>query len=47
MLSSIQSNQTDNSRQINDYKNITINTNASPKEIASAISSYSYDDDNF
>ncbi|PAF52958.1 phage tail tape measure protein [Helicobacter sp. 13S00482-2] len=46
MLSSIQSNQTNNSREINDYKNITINTNASPKEIVSAISSYSYDDDN-
>ncbi|MDO7253897.1 phage tail tape measure protein [Helicobacter cappadocius] len=45
MLSSMQSNQTDNSRQINDYKNITINTNANPQAIAVAINSYSYDDD--
>lgn len=43
MLSSISSN--DNSRQINDYKNITINTNANPQAIASAINSYSYDDE--
>lgn len=45
MLSSISSNQTDNSRQINDYKTITINTNANPQTIASAINSYSYEDD--
>lgn len=45
MLSSISSN--DNSKQINDYKNITINTNASPQAIASAINSYSYGDDEF
>lgn len=43
MLSSISSN--DNSRQINDYKTITINTNANPQAIASAINSYSYDDE--
>lgn len=43
MLSSISNN--DNSRQINDYKNITINTNANPESIAKAINSYSYDDD--
>lgn len=43
MLSSISSN--DNSRQINDYKTITINTNATPQAIASAINSYSYDDE--
>lgn len=45
MLSSIQSSQTDNSRQINDYKTITINTVANAKEIASYVNSYSYADD--
>ncbi|PAF49205.1 phage tail tape measure protein [Helicobacter sp. 12S02232-10] len=43
MLSQIANN--DNSRQINDYKNITIHTNAQPQAIAQAINDYSYDDD--
>ncbi|PAF46287.1 phage tail tape measure protein [Helicobacter sp. 12S02634-8] len=43
ILSQVANN--DNSRQINDYKTITINTNAHPQAIASAINDYSYDDD--
>ncbi|PAF41810.1 phage tail tape measure protein [Helicobacter sp. 11S03491-1] len=45
MLNSIANNQTHNSRVINDYKNITINTNTNAQEITRAINSYSYDDD--
>ncbi|PAF46134.1 phage tail tape measure protein [Helicobacter sp. 12S02634-8] len=43
LLSQVANN--DNSRQINDYKTITINTNAHPQAIANAINDYSYDDD--
>ncbi|PAF46292.1 phage tail tape measure protein, partial [Helicobacter sp. 12S02232-10] len=43
MLSQI--TNSNHSKQINDYKTITINTNTNPQAIAQTINSYRYDDD--